>query len=62
MNRMRLHRPLRQQTFDFTSHEIGSRLPRATYRKIQALLAQLLVEVLEADNDTQRSEDERQNR
>ncbi len=61
MNRIQHHRRLRQQTFDFASHEIGSRLPRTTYRKLQALLAQLLVEVLEADNDTQRSEDERQN-
>jgi len=62
MNRTRLLRAPRQQTLGFARDEIGRRLPRATHREIQALLAQMLVEVVrrEIENDTERGKHERQ--
>ena len=56
-----LHPPW-QSRLEFTSNRIGPRFSRAIDREVQALLAQLLVEVirLESGNDSQGGEHERQ--
>ena len=56
-----LHPP-RQSRLEFTRNTISPRFSRAVEREIQALLAQLLVEVvrLESDNDSQGGQHERQ--
>ena len=61
MSREQLLQPW-QNRLEFASNTIGPRFSRAVDREVQALLAQLLVEVirLEADNDSQRGEHERQ--
>ncbi len=62
MNRSQLFHPPGQQTIEITRNKMGPRLPRSALREVQALLAQLLVEVVrsETENDTQRSEHERE--
>ncbi|MCP3997254.1 MAG: hypothetical protein GY722_19675 [bacterium] len=62
MNRNQLLHPPPQQTLGFTRNEVGRRLPPAAQREIQALLAQMLAEVVrsESENDTPRSDHERQ--
>ena len=60
MNRTRLLRPPQQQTLGFARDEIGRRLPRATHREIQALLAQMLVEIVWMEIENERGEHERQ--
>ena len=62
MSRNQLLHPPRQSRLEFTSNTIDPRLSRAVGREVQALLAQLLVEIvrLDSDNDSQRGEHERQ--
>ncbi len=62
MSRKQLLQPPWQGRLEFTSNTIGRRFSRAVDREVQALLAQLLVEVirLESDNDPQGGEHERQ--
>ena len=62
MNRTRLVHPPRQQTLGFTRDEVGRRLPRAAHREVQALLAQMLVEVVrvEIENEPEGGEHGRQ--
>ncbi len=62
MSRNQLLHPPRQSRLEFTRNTIGPRFSRAVDREVQALLAQLLVEVirLESDNDPQGGEHERQ--
>lgn len=52
----------RQRRIEFTRNTMGPRFSRAIDREVQALLAQLLVEVvrLESNNGLQRGEHERQ--
>ncbi len=62
MNRNPLFHLPGQQALEFTRNKMGPRLSRAVFREVEALLAQLLVEVVrnEAANDTQRGEHERE--
>lgn len=54
--------PTRQRRLEFTRNKIGPRLSRAVESEVQALIVQLLVEVVhqESENATQGGEDERQ--
>ena len=62
MNKNQLPHPPRQQTLEFTGNQIGPHLTRAVYREVQALLVQMLVEVIgrESENDKEGGEYERQ--
>jgi hypothetical protein len=53
-NRYRPLTPSRQQRFEFTRD--GPRLPMATVRECQALLARLLVEVFRGESDERTEE------
>ena len=51
----------RQKRLEFASNQVGPQFPPAIQREVQALLAQLLVQVVRLESDTtQGEEDERQ--
>lgn len=62
MSGNQLARLPQQQTLAFSRNKISLHLPRAIRREIQALLAQMLLEVVckESENETRRGEHERQ--